>query len=116
MRTVERARSLGDHLTVGFSPDKLNFNEKSVVPPYSEVERLVVGPGLRDVDWVFLDESMDLKERYIIEHGANVLVMGHDWAGRFDNYKRICDVQCLPRTEGIFASDMISETKFKSLV
>ena len=36
LRLLERARSLGTHLVVGVSTDKLNFDKKGRNPVYSE--------------------------------------------------------------------------------
>ena len=33
-----------------------------------------------------------LKAEYIKDHQAQLLVMGDDWAGRFDQFKHLCDV------------------------
>ena len=40
--------------------------------------------SLRVVDEVFVEECLEQKRDYIVEHGADVLVMGDDWAGKFD--------------------------------
>jgi len=112
LRIIERARALGDHLTVGVSTDHLNFSKKSVYPAYSEMERAAILGGLRHVDHVFLEHSLDLKGQYLIDHKADILVMGHDWLGRFDMFKNICDVRYLPRTEGISSSEI--KSKFRS--
>lgn len=50
---------------------------------------------------------MDLKRQYLIDHRADVLVMGDDWAGKFDEFKDICDVVYLPRTEGISTTSIV---------
>lgn len=39
LRILERARLLGDHLTVGVSTDALNLSKKSVYPVFNERER-----------------------------------------------------------------------------
>ncbi|MET0371056.1 MAG: adenylyltransferase/cytidyltransferase family protein [Sphingobium sp.] len=106
VRILERARALGDHLTVGVSTDQLNFSKKAKYPIYSEQDRMGIVAALKCVDAVFPEHSLELKESYILEHGADVLVMGHDWEGRFDDMGRVCKVLYLPRTEGISSTDV----------
>ena len=100
VRILERAKALGDFLVVGVSSDTLNYSKKQRFPFYNEKTRMEMVAALRCVDKVFLEESLDLKESYIEEHGADLLVMGDDWKGRFDHIQG-CQVQYLPRTEGI---------------
>lgn len=111
LRILERARSLGSHLTVGISTDNLNFRKKDRMPVYSQDERLEIIKGLRCVDEVFLEESLELKRSYIIKYKADVLVMGDDWAGRFDVFKDICDVVYLQRTPSISTTAIIELIK-----
>jgi len=63
------------------------------------------------VDEVFYEHSLEEKRNYILEHRADLLVMGHDWAGRFDEFKDICDVQYLPRTEGISTTEILTKIR-----
>jgi glycerol-3-phosphate cytidylyltransferase len=106
LRLLERARALGDHLTVGVSTDKLNYSKKAAYPFHPETDRAEIVGGLRCVDAVFFEHSLELKADYIREHRADLLVMGHDWEGRFDEMKAYCDVVYLPRTEGICSTDI----------
>ena len=43
---------------------------------------MAIVAALRMVDEVFVEESLELKRDYIEQYGADVLVMGDDWAGR----------------------------------
>ncbi len=101
LRLIQRARRLGGHLTVGVSSDALNAEKKGAPPTIPEAERLSIVAALRDVDEVFLEESLERKADYIRRHRADLLVMGEDWAGRFDHLRAICEVAYLPRTEGV---------------
>ena len=67
--------------------------------------------ALRCVDEIFLEESLELKRQYIIEHKADILVMGDDWEGKFDEFKDICDVLYLPRTPSISTTSIIEVVK-----
>ena len=65
--------------------------------------------ALKPVDEVFVEESLELKRDYILEYGADVLVMGDDWAGRFDEFKDVCEVVYLPRTPAISTTALIEK-------
>ena len=68
---------------------------------FSQDERCELVASLRVVDEVFVEESLELKRDYILRFGADVLVMGDDWAGRFDEFNDVCRVEYLPRTPSI---------------
>ncbi|MFL1805270.1 adenylyltransferase/cytidyltransferase family protein [Plesiomonas shigelloides] len=104
---LKRAKELGDYLIVGVSSDQLNFSKKSRYPIYSEKDRVDIISSLRFVDEVFIEESLELKLEYIKRHHADLLVMGDDWAGRFDWVKSDCDVLYLPRTPSISTTEII---------
>ena len=52
-------------------------------------------------------QAIALKGQYIQEHSADVMVMGADWAGKFDEFKPLCDVQYLTRTPSISTTEII---------
>ncbi|MDU4940934.1 MAG: adenylyltransferase/cytidyltransferase family protein [Mixta calida] len=104
---LERAAKYGDYLVVGVSSDQLNFNKKKRYPVYSQEDRVKIIQSLKFVDEVFLEESLELKLEYIQLHKANVLVMGDDWAGKFDWVKDACEVIYLPRTPSISTTEII---------
>jgi choline-phosphate cytidylyltransferase len=109
LRVIERAAALGDRLVVGVSADALNMRKKDRLPVFSEGERLAIVSALKPVDEVFLEESLELKRDYILQFGADVLVMGDDWEGRFDEFKDICEVVYLPRTPAISTTALIEK-------
>lgn len=111
---LRRAKELGDRLVVGVSSDKMNFDKKGRFPIYPQSERIEIISSLRCVDTVFLEESMAEKENYIQRYSANILVMGDDWKGKFDDLNRICQVHYLPRTQGISTTKTISKIKVYS--
>jgi glycerol-3-phosphate cytidylyltransferase len=111
LHILERARKLGDYLIVGISTDKMNFDKKGRYPIYSQDERWEIVSALKCVDEVFWEESMDLKRQYLKIHLADVLVMGNDWAGKFDEFKDICDVVYLPRTPSISTTAVIEKIR-----
>lgn len=109
LRILERAAALGDRLVVGVSADALNMRKKGRTPVFSEAERLAIVSALKVVDSVFVEESLEQKRDYILEHGADVLVMGDDWAGKFDEFEDICEVVYLPRTPAISTTAIIEQ-------
>jgi len=109
LRVIERAAALGDRLVVGVSADALNLAKKDRLPVFSESERLAIIAALKPVDAVFLEESLELKRSYLIEHRADVLVMGDDWAGKFDEFSDVCEVVYLPRTPAISTTALIEK-------
>lgn len=111
IKILQRARALGDHLTVGVSSDALNFSKKQRYPIYPEEERMEIIRSLAGVDEVFREDSLELKGEYIKKYQADILVMGDDWVGRFDEFKSLCEVIYLPRTEGISTTKLISDIK-----
>lgn len=111
LRILERARALGDYLIVGISTDALNISKKGRAPVFPEDERLQLVKALRCVDEAFLEESLELKRDYIRQYRADVLVMGDDWAGRFDEFKDVCEVVYLPRTPSISTTAVIERVR-----
>ena len=108
---LKRAKKMGDYLIVGVSSGYLNFSKKQRYPVYPETERLEIIRSLKFVDEVFIEESLELKGEYIKKFKADILVMGDDWLGRFDEYKELCEVSYLPRTVGISTTELISQIK-----
>jgi len=107
IRVLQRAAALGDKLVVGVSADALNIAKKGRAPVYSQDERMEIVASLRVVDEVFVEESLELKRDYIVERRADVLVMGDDWAGKFDWVSDVCEVVYLPRTPSVSTTGII---------
>ncbi|WP_105253755.1 adenylyltransferase/cytidyltransferase family protein [Pseudoalteromonas sp. T1lg75] len=104
---LQRAAKLGDELIVGVSSDALNIQKKGRAPVYSQQDRLRIIAAMSDVNRVFVEDCLTLKRRYIKEHGADILVMGDDWRGKFDEFSDICEVIYLPRTPSISTTEII---------
>ena len=107
IRVLNRAAALGDRLVVGVSSDALNFSKKGRNPVFTQDERLEIVANVKAVDTVFVEESLELKREYVVEHGADVLVMGDDWAGKFDFLSDVCRVVYLPRTPSVSTTAII---------
>lgn len=112
VRILIRARQLGDRLVVGVSTDALNFNKKGFHPTFPQQDRYEIIRSLACVDEVFYEESLEKKGDYIKKYKAQILVMGDDWRGKFDEFKSLCEVVYLPRTEGI-STTQIKEDMIK---
>jgi choline-phosphate cytidylyltransferase len=109
LRVIQRAAAFGDRLVVGVSADALNLRKKDRLPVFSEDERMEIVAALKPVDEVFLEESLELKRDYVLRYDAQVLVMGDDWAGRFDELDDVCRVEYLPRTPAISTTALIEK-------
>jgi glycerol-3-phosphate cytidylyltransferase len=107
VRVLNRAAELGDRLVVGVSSDALNFSKKGRNPVFTQDERMEIVRNIKVVDTVFVEESLELKRQYVTEHQADVLVMGDDWAGKFDFLSDICKVVYLPRTPSVSTTAII---------
>jgi len=103
---LRRAKKLGDYLIVGISTDKFNeMKEKTAY--YSFEQRKAILEAVKYVDEVIPEDSWEQKADDIKNYDVDILVMGDNWKGVFDELNEMCDVQYLPRTVGI------SSTKIK---
>ena len=107
VRLLVRAAQLGDHLTVGVSSDAFSQRKKGRRPIYNERERMEIVASCKPVDECFFEESMEKKRDYIVNYGADILVMGDDWVGKFDSFSDICQVVYLPRTTGVSTTELL---------
>jgi len=111
LNILRRAKDLGNRLVVGVSSDELNFRKKQIRPTYPLDHRMAIVESIRFVDEVFVEDALELKRQYLLDHRADILVMGDDWEGRFDEFKDICRVVYLPRTIGISSTDVKSRIR-----
>jgi len=111
LRILERSAELGETLIVGVSTDALNAAKKGRPPIYSQEERMEIISAIRCVGSVFFEESLEKKREYIMAYEANVLVMGDDWQGKFDDLKDICEVIYLSRTPAISTTALIEKIR-----
>ena len=97
---LERSRDLGDKLFVGVSSDEFNaIKGKQAFFSYADRSRIV--SAMKCVDGVFPEDHWSQKRADIQKYGADILVMGDDWQGKFDDLSDLCKVEYLPRTTGI---------------
>ncbi len=107
LRLLKRAQAYGGRLIVGVSSDSLNVDKKEKNPIIPQHHRLEILKAISGVDEVFLEESLELKPDYIKKYKADILVMGDDWAGKFDDLKSLCEVVYLNRTQNISTSYLL---------
>lgn len=114
---LRRAKALanGGKLIVGVTIEKFNIErgKTDVQDSYEKRCQNVLDSGYADE--VIPDISFPQKEIDIKEHKVDLVVMGHDWEGRFDYCKEWCDVVYLPRTPGI-STTMLKEKLKMSLL
>ena len=98
LNILKKAKALGNYLIVGVSSDELNEKKgkKSIIPLKDRIE---IVKSIQCVDEVFIEDSLELKDQYIKNYGADVLVMGDDWKDKFNWVS--CDVLYLERTPNI---------------
>lgn len=105
LRLFERIKQRYDRLVVAVSTDEFNaIKGKQSVVPY--VDRVALVAACRHVDAVIPETDWAQKERDIVAQGADAVVMGSDWEGRFDHLKPLCDVLYLPRTDGVSSTEL----------
>ena len=107
LRILERARALGTSLSVGVSSDELNQQKKGKAPVCALEDRMAILRALRCVDDVFVEHALELKAQYIQEQAADIMVMGEDWKGKFDDMKAHCEVVYLERTPSISTTALL---------
>lgn len=109
LRLLQRAKQLGGKLVVGVSSDELNMKKKGRYPVYNQEHRMAIVSELECVDRVFIEDSLELKKKYIEDAKADVLVMGDDWEGQFDSMAK--KTIYLKRTSGISTTQIIINIK-----
>ena len=109
VRLLRRLRDLGDHLVVGCSTDEFNAAKgKTTIIPYAE--RVEVLAACRYVDEVIPEYCWDQKSVDIQTLRVDILGMGDDWQGKFDDMGAYARVVYLPRTPEISTTAIKHET------
>lgn len=97
---LQRARALGDHLTVALSSDQFNATKKKV-SHFTYAEREAFLREIRCVDAIIPEDTWEQKRADVARLQIDVFTMGSDWAGEFDFLNDQCEVIYLPRTPRI---------------
>jgi len=107
LKLLERLSKLGDKLIVAVSSDEFNLIKgKKTIIPYDQRAQIV--EAIQYVDMVIPEHDWKQKEIDIKKYNVDIFSMGHDWEGKFDELKEICEVIYLPRTEGISTTQLKS--------
>lgn len=110
LRILERAKSLGEYLVVAVSTDEFNaIKGKNCIYPYEHRAQIV--EAIKYVDKVIPEIEWEQKVKDIRDHQINVLVMGDDWVGKFDELKTQCEVVYLQRTPNISTTQIKQNAK-----
>jgi len=105
LRLLQRAKDLGDYLIVGVSTDEFNaIKGKKTIIPYEHRAEIV--RAIRYVDQVIEERCWEQKVCDIKDYDVDILVMGEDWKGKFDDLKKYCQVVYLPRTHGVSSTEL----------
>lgn len=105
LNLLNRLKRMGDRLIVGVSTDEFNeLKGKRTIIPYRDRAEIVA--NIKCVDMVIPESSWEQKVSDISFHKVDILGMGDDWRGKFDDLSSLCQVVYLPRTEGISSTDI----------
>ncbi|MCF7804252.1 MAG: glycerol-3-phosphate cytidylyltransferase [Candidatus Marinimicrobia bacterium] len=106
LELLRRARELGDYLIVAVSTDKFNkIKEKRCI--YKFEHRIKIVEAIRYVDEVIPENRWEQKRDDILSKNVDILVMGDDWEGKFDELNDVCETVYLPRTSKISTTDIV---------
>lgn len=104
LNILEQAKLYGEFLIVGVSTDEFNnLKGKKAIIPYED--RALIVNALKVVDFVIDEHSWEQKLEDIKRFKVDVLIMGDDWTGQFDDLP--CRVVYLPRTPNISTEEII---------
>ena len=102
---LRRAKELGDYLIVAISSDEFNeMKGKKSFLLFSKRKELI--ESTKYVDLVIEETCWEQKVKDIEKYHVDVLVMGDDWKGKFDDLP--CEVIYLERTP-VISSTLIKK-------
>ena len=95
---LTRCKNFCNYLYIGLSSDELNKRKgKNSIDDYEKRKDVIREANYGDE--IFKEESLELKNDYVLQTGAKILMMGDDWLGEFDWVS--CDVLYMERTPNI---------------
>ncbi|NLW05404.1 MAG: adenylyltransferase/cytidyltransferase family protein [Pseudomonadaceae bacterium] len=113
LRLLQRLRALGGRLVVGVSTDEFNTTKgKHTIVPFADRAEII--SALSCVDLVIPETCWEQKADDIKHHQVDILGMGDDWRGKFDDLSSLCEVVYLPRTEGISSTQIRNSLRMLS--
>ena len=111
IRSLERAKSLGDYLIVGVTSDDYDKARGKINNQQSLMERVAAVKSTGIADEVIVEEYEGQKIDDIRRYDIDIFTVGSDWKGKFDYLNEYCKVIYLPRTEGVSSSEIRSERR-----
>lgn len=114
LNLLRRAKELGDYLIVGVTTDNFDLERGKLNVCNNVMDRIesVRKTGL--ADQIVIEEYVGQKIDDILKYDVDVFAIGSDWEGKFDYLKEYCDVEYLPRTEGI-SSTLLREENNRTI-
>lgn len=107
---LKRCMQFCEHLCIGLSSDELNMIKgKKSVHNYEKRKTIIEEAQMGNE--IFKEESLEYKDDYVVETGAEILMMGDDWVGKFDWVS--CDVLYMERTPNISTTMLKEKIKNK---
>lgn len=108
-RLLERARELGDHLTVAVTSEDYDATRGKLNVQEGLMQRIegVRRSGLADE--IIVEEYEGQKVHDIQRRDIDIFAIGSDWQGRFDYLSPYCQVVYLDRTKGISSTELRAE-------
>lgn len=107
---LRRAKECGDYLIVALSTDEFN-SLKGKKSYFDFQKRKMLLEAIRYVDLVIEERSWEQKREDIKLYQVDILVMGDDWIGKFDDLKDIVEVKYVSRTPEVSTTKIKSELK-----
>ena len=100
LNLLKRLKAMGDELIVAVSTDEFNkLKGKKTLIPYQQ--RADIVEAIQYVDKVIPEDNWEQKITDVVAYNVSTFVIGDDWEGKFDFLKEHCDVEYLPRTDGV---------------
>ena len=107
---LKRCMQFCEHLCIGLSSDELNvIKGKKSVHNYEKRKTIIEEAQMGNE--IFKEDSLEYKDDYIKQMGAEILMMGDDWVGKFDWVS--CDVLYMERTPNISTTMLKEQIKNK---
>ena len=103
---LKQAKAKGDYLIVGVTSEQYDIQrgKMNVVDPLLKRIDHVRDSGLADEIIIELHEGQKIED--IQKYGIDVLVLGSDWAGKFDYLNEYCKVEYVERTKNVSSTDL----------
>ena len=116
---ITRASEMGDELYVGVSTDQFSYKKKGHYPEIPFEDRCEMVRSIKGVTNVFPEKALYLKRGYIELYKIDILVMGSDHTGEYDDLKDVVKVVYLDRTPDVSTTQIknqINKVKPRPLI